>query len=160
MGMFCTLYNDKNFSNYTISPMSTLRNILSYASMVLALFVLVQCSSKNSAELVKEGIELSKKGSYDKASDAFLKATELNPKNPDAFYGLGGIYNYQNKHNEAAQTFKIVIKLDPTHFNARYSLGFTYEKLGKLEQAKKEFERYHSLKKRFETMVKKEKIKH
>jgi len=133
---------------------------LFYSLLILTILISAQCSSKNSAELVKEGVELSKKGHYNKALDAFLKATELNPKNPDAFYGLGGIYNYQNKHNEAAQTFKIVIKLDPTHFNARYSLGFTYEKLGKLEQAKKEFERYHSLKKRFKTMVKKEEIKH
>ena len=133
--------------------MSLPSHILSYSLMVLTILMLVQCSSKNSDELVKEGIELSKKGSYDKASDAFLKATELNPKNPDAFYGLGGIYNYQNKHAEAAQTFKIVIKLDPTHFNARYSLGFTYEKLGKPELAKIEFERYRSLKKRFETMT-------
>ena len=109
--------------------------------------------------MVKEGVELSKKGHYDKALDAFLKATELNPKNPDAFYGLGGIYNYQNKHKEAAQTFETVIKLDPTHFNARYSLGFTYEKLGKPELAQKEFDRYHSLKKRFSAILEKEQLK-
>lgn len=127
-----------------------------YVLIALTILISAQCSSKNSAELVNEGIELSKKGQYDKALDAFLKATELNPKNPDAFYGLGGIYNYQNKHKEAAQTFKTVIRLDPTHFNARYSLGFTYEKLGKPEQAKKEFQRYRSLKKRFENMIGKE----
>ena len=127
--------------------------VLSYPLMIFTILMSMQCSSKNSAELVKEGVELSKKGHYDKALDAFLKATELNPKNLDAFYGLGGIYNYQNKHEEAAQTFKIVIKLDPTHFNARYSFGFTYEKLGQPELAKIEFERYSSLKKRFETMI-------
>ena len=124
--------------------------------MILTIATLVQCSSKNSEELVKEGIELSKKGYYDEAADSFLKATKLNPKNPDAFYGLGGIYNYQNKHEAAAQTFKTVIRLDPTHFNARYSLGFTYEKLGKPELAKIEFERYHNLKKRFDTMIREE----
>ena len=133
--------------------MNSPSHIISCCLTLLTILMLVQCSSKNSSELVKEGIELSKKGSYDKAFDAFLKATELNPKNPDAFYGLGGIYNYQNKHEEAAQAFKMVIKLDPTHFNARYSLGFTYEKLGKLELAKIEFERYRSLKKRFETIT-------
>ena len=131
-------------------------NALSYFLIILTVLMTVQCSSKNSTELVNEGIELSKKGHYDKALDIFLKATKLDPKNPDAFYGLGGIYNYQNKFEEAAQTFKTVIKLDPTHFNARYSLGFTYEKLGKPEQAKKEFHRYRSLKKRFENMIEKE----
>ena len=136
--------------------MSSPNYIISYSLLFLAILVLAQCSSKNSDELVREGIELSKKGSYDKASDAFLKATELNPKNPEAFYGLGGIYNYQNKHEGAAQAFKTVIKLDPTHFNARYSLGFTYEQLGQPELAKIEFERYHNLKKRFESMTTKE----
>ena len=141
------------------SPVNSPRHVISYSLISLTILMSVQCSSKNSDELVKEGIEFSKNGSYEKASDAFLKATELNPKNPEAFYGLGGIYNYQNKHAEAAQTFKIVIKLDPTNFNARYSLGFTYEKLGKPELAKIEFERYSSLKKRFETMVTKERKK-
>ena len=134
--------------------------VLTCFFMIMTIMMSAQCSSKNSDELVNEGIELSKKGYYDEALDAFLKATELNPKNPNAFYGLGGIYNYQNKHKEAEKTFKTVIKLDPTHFNARYSLGFTYEKLGKPEQAKKEFERYHNLKKRFQSMVEKEQKKH
>ena len=106
--------------------------------------------------MVEEGTKFSEKGAYGKSFDAFLKATELNPKNVDAFYGLGGIYNYQKDHEKAAQAFKTVIKLDPTHFNARYSLGFTYEQLGQLELAKIEFERYHSLKKRFESMTMKE----
>ena len=133
-------------------------NALTYFLIILTVLMTAQCSSKNSTELVNEGIELSKKGHYDKALDIFLKATKLDPKNPDAFYGLGGIYNYQNKHKEAAQTFETVIKLDPTHFNARYSLGFTYEKLGKPELAQKEFDRYHSLKKRFSAILEKEQL--
>ena len=91
-----------------------------------------------------------------KAIDAFLKATELDPKNIDAIYRLGGIYNYQKNYNKAVQSFKNVIKLDPTHFNARYSLGFSYEQLGKPELAKIEFDRYHSLKKRFESLITKD----
>ena len=98
----------------------------------------------------------SQKGDYDKSFDAFFKAAELDPKNATALYGLGGIYNYRNEHEKAARAFKTVIKLDPTHFNARYSLGFTYEKLGEPELAKIEFERYRSLKKRFESMITKE----
>ena len=130
-----------------------LSRFLFHSLMILVILTSIQCSPKSSDELVKEGIELSKEGYYDEALDAFLKATEINPKNPDAFYGLGGIYNYQNKHEDAVKIFKTVIKLDPTHFNARYSLGFTYEKLEKPELAKAEFERYHSLKRRFEKMM-------
>ncbi len=128
-----------------------------YLSIVIFIFLIIgQCSSENSAELVKEGEMHSQKGSYDKSFDAYLKATELDPKNVAAFYGLGGIYNYRNEHEKAAQAFKTVVKLDPTHFNARYSLGFTYEKLEQPELAKIEFDRYRSLKKRFESMITKE----
>jgi Tfp pilus assembly protein PilF len=66
------------------------------------------------------------------------------------------MYNYRNNYKKAAEAFKSVIKLDPTHFNARYSLGFTYEKLKKPELAKIQYERYQSLKKRFESMSTKE----
>jgi len=130
--------------------------ILSFSIIIFVLLVTGQCSSKSSDELVKEGTKHSEKGAYDKSFDSFLKATKLDPKNVNAFYGLGGIYNYRNENEKAAQAFKTVIKLDPTHFNARYSLGFTYEALGKLELAKLEYERYRSLKKRFEFMITKE----
>ena len=130
--------------------------ILSFSIIIFVLLVTGQCSSKSSDELVQEGTKHSEKGAYDKSFDSFLKATELDPKNANAFYGLGGIYNYRNEYEKAVQAFKTVIKLDPTHFNARYSLGFTYEALGKLELAKLEYERYRSLKKRFEFMITKE----
>ena len=130
--------------------------ILSFSLIIFVLLITGQCSSKSSDELVQEGTKHSEKGAYDKSFDSFLKATKLDPKNVNAFYGLGGIYNYRNEYEKAVQAFKTVIKLDPTHFNARYSLGFTYEELGKLELAKLEYERYRSLKKRFEFMITKE----
>ena len=136
--------------------MHSSNRILSFSIIIFVFLVTSQCSSKSSDELVQEGIKHSEKGSYDKSFDSFLKATKLDPKNVNAFYGLGGIYNYRNEYEKAAQAFKTVIKLDPTHFNARYSLGFTYEALGKLELAKLEYERYRSLKKRFEFMITKE----
>ncbi|KMP10978.1 hypothetical protein UR09_00280 [Candidatus Nitromaritima sp. SCGC AAA799-A02] len=130
-----------------------------YAFLACAVLILSQCSSKSSDELVREGIEYTNQGEYDRALEAFLNATGKDPKNPQAFYGLGGIYNYQNRHQEAVEAFKTTIRLDPTHFNARYSLGFTYEQLGRKELAQKEFARYKSLKQRFETLVDKEQEK-
>ena len=136
--------------------MCSSNRILSFSIIIFVFLTTGQCSSKNSDELVKEGTKHSEKGDYDKSFDAFLKATKLDPKNVNAFYGLGGIYNYRNEYEKAVQAFKTVIKLDPTHFNARYSLGFTYEKIGKPELAEIEYERYNSLKKRFESMLTKE----
>ena len=130
--------------------------ILSFSIIIFAFLATSKCSSKSSDELVQEGTKHSEKGAYDKSFDSFLKATKLDPENVNAFYGLGGIYNYRNEYEKAIQAFKTVIKLDPTYFNARYSLGFTYEKIGKPELAEKEYERYNSLKKRFESMLTKE----
>ena len=136
--------------------MHSSNRILSFSIIIFALLITSQCSSKSSDELVKEGTKHSEKGAYDKSFDSFLKATKLDPKNANAFYGLGGIYNYRNEYEKAVQAFKTVIKLDPTHFNARYSLGFTYEKLRKPKLAEIEYARYNSLKKRFESMLTKE----
>ena len=130
--------------------------ILSFSIIIFVLLVTGQCSSKSSDELVQEGTKHSEKGAYDKSFDSFLKATKLDPKNVNAFYGLGGIYNYRNEYKKAVQAFKSVIKLDPTHFNARYSLGFTYEKFGEPELAEIEYARYNSLKERFKSMLTKE----
>ena len=136
--------------------MNTYNRIFYFSITIFVFLITGQCSSENSAKLVREGEIQSQKGDYDKSFDAFFKATELDPKNVNALYGLGGIYNYRNEHEKAAQAFKAAIKLDPTHFNSRYSLGFTYEELGKPELAEIEYERYRSLKKRFESMITKE----
>ena len=136
--------------------MHSSKSILFVPLVIFVVLTITQCSSKSSDEFVREGKEFSEKGDYDKAFDAFLNATKLDQKNINAFYGLGGIYNYRKEHEKAAQAFKTAIKLDPTHFNARYSLGFTYEKLGKTQLAELEYERYRSLKKRFESMIKEE----
>ena len=79
--------------------------ILSFSIIIFVFLVTSQCSSKSSDELVQEGIKHSEKGSYDKSFDSFLQATKLDPKNVNAFYGLGGIYNYRNEYEKASQAF-------------------------------------------------------
>ncbi len=150
--LFCMIHPVLREMNFMRSPVHTLL----YAFLICLALILTQCSSKGSDEYVKEGIDYSNQGQYDKAFDAFLTATRVGPKNPAAFYGLGGIYNYRNQHKQAVEAFKATTQLDPSHFNARYSLGFTYEKLGEKELAREEYARYHSLKRRFESLVQKE----
>ena len=154
--LFCTTHPIFREMNLMRSPVQTLL----YVFLTCLALILTQCSSKGSDEYVKEGIDYSNQGQYDKAFDAFLTATRVDPKNPAAFYGLGGIYNYRTQHKQAVEAFKATIQLDPTHFNARYSLGFTYEKLGEKELAREEYARYHSLKKRFENLAQKEQDNH
>ncbi len=115
---------------------------------------LTQCSdNKSSFEYVEEGIQFTDFQQYDQAIGSFLKAIEKDPKNPRAYYGLGGIYNYKKRFPEAAEQFKKALLLDPTYFNAHYSLGFTYENMGKKEEAEKEYEIYKDLKMKMDKLL-------
>ena len=88
--------------------------------LILILFslILIQCSEKNSEEYVQEGLEYLKREQYDSARKSFLKAIEKDANNPEGYYSLGGIYNYQKKLKKAELAFKSVLKIDPTHHNA------------------------------------------
>ena len=123
--------------------------------LLLFPFLLATCggAKQENADHVKQGIEYTNQQKYDKAVESFLKAIEKNPKNPEGYYGLGGMYNFKKMYPEAEQAFKTAIRLDPTHFNAHYSLGYTYELMGKKDEAEKEYQRYRDLKKKFDTLV-------
>lgn len=114
-----------------------------------------EAENKNT-DHVKQGIEYTNQQKYDKAVESFLKAIEKNPKNPEGYYGLGGMYNYKKMYPDAEQAFKTAISLDPTHFNAHYSLGYTYELMGNKDASEKNYQRYRDLKKKFDALVKKE----
>ncbi|NIQ00474.1 MAG: tetratricopeptide repeat protein, partial [Nitrospinaceae bacterium] len=72
----------------------------------------------------------------------------------EAYYGLGGIYNYQERYQEAAEAFETAIRLDPTHHNSYYSLGYTYEQLGRNQEAEKKYRKYRDLKARYDQLMK------
>ena len=85
-----------------------------------------------------------------------MKAIQKNPKNPEGYYGLGGIYNFKEMYRDAEKAFKATVQLDPTHLNAHYSLGYTYELMGMKEESEKEYQKYRELKKKFDSMVEKD----
>jgi len=124
--------------------------------LLLLPLVIAHCdgSEKKNADHVLQGIEYTNQQKYDKAVESFLKAIEKNPKNPEGYYGLGGMYNYKKMYPDAEQAFKKAIRLDPTHFNAHYSLGYTYELMGRKDDSEKEYQRYRDLKKKFDTLSK------
>lgn len=90
---------------------------------------------------------------------AFLNAVDHNKKNPDAYYGLGGIYNQKEMYPQASEAFLTAIQLDPTYVDAYYSLGYSYEMMGNKEAAKKYYEEYRAMKKKLDGFVEKERKK-
>jgi len=124
--------------------------------LLLLPFFIAYCgdAENKTADPYKQGIEYTNQQKYDKAVESFLKAIEQSPKNPEGYYGLGGIYNYKKMYPDAEQAFKTAITLDPTHYNAHYSLGYTYELMGRKEESEKEYHRYRDLKKKFDALAK------
>lgn len=117
------------------------------------LLILPQCSDKNSTDYVKEGFQYIEDQNFNGAETSFKRALSKNPKNPQAHYGLGGIYNAQARYPEAEEAFKIALRNDPTHVDAHFSLGYTYEQMGNVELAEKHFKMYKRLKAKYAKMM-------
>lgn len=70
-----------------------------------------------------------------KATDQFIAAITLEPKNPNAHYGLGLTYIKEGKTEEAIKKLTETLKLDPKFTAASIQLGQVYIKEKKYPQA-------------------------
>jgi len=75
------------------------------------------------------------------AEAAFLKATELAPDNPQAYYQLGVLYVAQKKLPEAEAKFRKVIEKNEKNPGVHTLLGVVLNSQGKIEDANKEYRR-------------------
>lgn len=71
----------------------------------------------------------------EKARELFEKAAELNPKNEEAWYGIGLTYMNREKYHIAIQYFGKAIELNATYTNAFYNRGQAYFYLGEVYRA-------------------------
>jgi Tfp pilus assembly protein PilF len=127
--------------------------IFKFGLLVFLWTILAHCGFSEEKDFVQQGIERTNREDYTGAAESFLKAIEQNPRNSKAYYGLGGIYNYQNKLDEAEQAFETTLKLDPTNYDAIYSLGFTYELMGRKKEAEEKYQRSREMKARMQALL-------
>jgi tetratricopeptide (TPR) repeat protein len=91
-------------------------------------------------ELVKRNISecylaLGKKESQEnknqeKAIEMFQKSIEYNPKNPEAFVGMGTSYGLMSRHLDAISSFEKASELDPGNLYVWRFLAFAYRTIG------------------------------
>lgn len=117
------------------------KKFLVVAFMVLALapctFAQDASEVSNDAKLIyNEGVNLYKLGEYDRAMEAFKKATELDPNYIDAYYNLGYILEQAGRYPEALTVFKQIIVRDPSDYESVYKAANLSMQLGDNEKAK------------------------
>ena len=81
--------------------MPSIRTLSTLCLLSVLALILPQCSDKNSDDYYKEGLAYRESQDYANAEQAFQNAIDKNPKNPNGYYGLGGIYNYHKKYDLA-----------------------------------------------------------
>ena len=94
---------------------------------------------------LSNALELSIKGSSDKAIPYFLAAKELSPSSEEVLYGLGTAYLEKRDCDMAASEFRDLVELDEDYWQAWEGLGKVYQDcLDDSEKAWEFFERARS----------------
>jgi tetratricopeptide (TPR) repeat protein len=90
---------------------------------------------KLAAEMCRKGFSFSINGQDQKALQYFKKATERDPNDPVAWYGLGYCHAGLNNHDSAIEAYKQAIRVNPYDEITYFQLGNYYAKLNLYEDA-------------------------
>ncbi len=80
-------------------------------------------------------------GQLDAAEKKFIDAIRLEPKNAEAYRGLGDVYFLQDNFAEAKETYLFLLHLKPTDDNLLMRLGELEEELGNTQKAIEYYEK-------------------
>jgi cytochrome c-type biogenesis protein CcmH/NrfG len=87
---------------------------------------LVQRDPKNHQAWVQLGNDYFDTHQAQKAVDAYAKALELQPNDPNVMTDQGVMYRELRQYDRAIASFEKASKLDPTHVQSIYNLGVVY----------------------------------
>lgn len=95
----------------------------------------------SSQSLVAQADEVFEKGDLTFAERKYIEAIRLDPRNIEAYRGLGKVYMDMEKYKEAEETFKFITKLNPRDDRIFNRLGIIEEQLGNYEEAAEYFKK-------------------
>jgi tetratricopeptide (TPR) repeat protein len=85
--------------------------------------------------LIHKGIDMVKRGMYDKALEYYDRALEINPKSSDAWNNKGVALYSLNRVDEALQCYSRALEIDPDNLDAMRNIAFVHRATGDLERA-------------------------
>jgi len=86
-------------------------------------------------EWSKRAVALEDRRDWHGLLDWCLKWTKSEPKNADAWYGLGNAYNNLKRHDDAIEAYRQALHIDPKDADAWTNLGVTYSDLSRHNDA-------------------------
>jgi tetratricopeptide (TPR) repeat protein len=90
---------------------------------------------KNNESCKKIGLKLLESSNYSKAIDAFQKALEFDPNDPEANNYLGKVYFLTFDDTKAKMFLQIALSQKKDYADAYYNLGDVYFREGNLDRA-------------------------
>lgn len=99
----------------------------------------IAASAGGSAAAVRRGNDAVNLNARDVATVEFVNAIRMNPKNADAYLGLGNSVTMRGKTTEAIAAYATALELRPQWVRAQYELGMAYWKAARMEDATAQF---------------------
>ncbi|MBL8760146.1 MAG: tetratricopeptide repeat protein [Phycisphaerae bacterium] len=99
----------------------------------------IASSKGGSAAAVTRGTDAVNLNARDVATVEFVNAIRMNPRNADAYFGLGNAVTMRGKTGEAIAAYATALELRPEWVQARYELGMAFWKADRMEDATAQF---------------------
>jgi tetratricopeptide (TPR) repeat protein len=84
----------------------------------------------DSAQYLAYGNQMLKQGRYDQANQYFSAVAKSEPRNPEAYKGLGYVAMAKNQTGPAMKDLEYALALSPSDQSLRHYLGSIYQKFG------------------------------
>jgi tetratricopeptide (TPR) repeat protein len=111
-----------------LEPILLSTRLLFYLASPFVLFYLYAYLRGGIGDL---GHSVSRRQSYRR----HLEAATVNPRDAEAHYQLGLIYQQRHQYTEAIERFKRAVEIDPREIDAQYQLGIIARSQGRLPEA-------------------------
>jgi tetratricopeptide (TPR) repeat protein len=110
--------------------MRVLSNSISKFGLLLFCGMLPAWAWADSAQYLAYGNQLLKQGRYDQANQYFSAVAKAEPRNPEAYKGLGYVAMAKHQTNAAVKDLEYALALSPSDQSLRRYLGTIYQRFG------------------------------
>src|ERR1039457_1543795 len=114
-----------------------------YQTRIMEAEKIVTRDPKNLQAWIQLGNDYFDTGQPQKAINAYAKALEIRPNDPNVLTDQGVMYKQLGEFNKAVANFEKANQIDPKHLHSLYNLGLTYaDNLKQMDKASKAWERF------------------